>query len=120
MDDYVTLKLIMLASFLFFSVGMIGGYILGPTEFSILSQDFVNSHNYTRESYNCVNYSVDFHYEALKEGYFSRYISGCNEEACHRWLCMDYDAITGSFVNYNDKYPKQVVHLNDKAKPNTG
>jgi len=74
-----------------------------------IGKNFSKLHNYTKGSYVCVNFSNDFKELIESYNYTVYRVDGCtknNKSVCHTWIkyIIDYEPITGEFVDYSDKY----------------
>lgn len=105
------------------AVGISSFFIFFPTEGRVLeskaemndfefirlvSQKFSESHNYSREGYNCKNYSRDYSFVMEQLGYDASYKYGYyeDEQIGHQWiqLCMDISPQQGQPVDYTKEY----------------
>ncbi len=83
-------------------------------DLEIIMKRFKKHHKYNKSNYNCVNYSKDLMNIAKQLGFEVEEVIRCNDEMCHEWLSvkMDFEPQTGKFVDYSDKYPKEMVKKN--------
>jgi len=80
-------------------------------QFIDFNQEWIKTHEYDIETYNCVNFSQDMDKMAEMFGVGSEMMVGCPEngsnQSCHRWLLLSYNPQTGTFVDYSGKYPNK-------------
>lgn len=69
---------------------------------------FAKHHNYTKNVYNCVNYSNDFKDVMQEFGYDVEVLNGWKEDlsAGHAWNCISIEPqnVKGQFINYRNVY----------------
>ena len=83
-------------------------------DFIILAQRFARNHE-PNDSYNCQNYTRDFHDIAEELGFKTEKIKGCpleKNETCHAWLrlAIDFEPQEGKFKDYSLEYPRQEAY----------
>ena len=83
-------------------------------DFLMLAQRFADNHDYSKEKYNCRNYTRDLKKIADQLGFDVEQVLGCNSSLsstreCHTWLRLkvDFEPQHASFVDYSKEYPYQ-------------
>ena len=73
----------------------------------LAGEKFANNHNYTRNGYNCVNYTKDFNLVMNELGYdmFAVRGSTLNKTSAHAWSCASFSSQNGIFTDFREEYP---------------
>lgn len=81
-------------------------------DFYILANRFAENHNFTKDIYDCENYSRDLKAIADQLGFKTELATGCerltgDNRSCHMWLqlIVDFEPQRAGFTDYSKKYP---------------
>ena len=75
----------------------------------------IASQEYIIDKYDCKHFTTDLKNELENIGISSIAITGFSETNGHRWIAIEFEPITGNFINpnsYNNKYPEQQLTKN--------